>query len=339
MRRFEILARDQLAPAAYAYYAGGSGDEQTLRDNEAAFRRRGLHEGRTVDIADVDTSTSMLGTPVAAPLAFAPVALQGLAHEDGEVIPARVAAHANVVYCLSTFASRSMESVAAEGGTRWFQLYVLRDRRRTEDLVARAVASGYQALVLTVDLPVVGRRERELREPLYLKRELGNVGSFERSDYRSGIDQAVDPSLSWSDLAWLRSLSGLPLVLKGILDPADAAMAMEHGVDALVVSNHGGRQLDRVLASLDALPSIVEAVDGRVEVYLDSGIRSGAYIATAVALGARAAFIGRPYVFALAAGGESAVVQCLDDVTRQLREAMARSGARTVAGLTPDMVR
>ena len=233
LRGFEKLAVQKLSPAAYAYFAGGSGDESTLRDNEAAFSRRVLRGGSPVDIAEVDLSTSMLGMRVAMPIALAPVALQGLAHKDGELVPARVAARLNVVACLSTLSSQSLESVSTVGGTRWFQLYELRDRRISEQLVERAVVSGYRAIVLTVDLPVVGVRERELREPLHLKGELGNLTGFPESDFRSGIGEVIDPSLSWTDLAWVRSLSGLPLVLKGILDPVDAEMAVEHGVDAI----------------------------------------------------------------------------------------------------------
>jgi 4-hydroxymandelate oxidase len=339
MRDFETLARNELSAAAYGYYAGGSFDEQTLADNEAAFGRRTLRTRGSADVAEVDTSTTMLGMRVAASIGFAPVALQGLAHESGEVVPARVAARANVVYCLSTLSSRSIESVGAEGGgTNWFQLYVFRDRRLTEELVARAVLSGYRAIVLTVDLPVVGKREREILDPLLLQSRLGNIGDLEGSDFRSGVGKTIDPSLSWDDLAWVRSLSTLPLVLKGILHPLDAAMAVEHGVDGLVVSNHGGRQLDRVLASIDALAPIVDVVDGRAEVYLDGGIRAGTDVVTALALGARAVFIGRPYVFALAAGGEPSVTLCFDILLRQLREAMALSGARTIEELAADMV-
>lgn len=338
LRGFERLAAHKLTPAAYAYFAGGSGDEWTLRDNEAAFSRRVLRGAGPIDSADVDLSTSMLGRRVAMPVGFAPVALQGLAHEDGELGPARVAARSKIVACVSTLSSQSLESVSAAGGTRWFQLYVLRDRRISEKLIERAVVSGYQAIVLTVDLPVVGVRERELREPLHLKRELGNLTDFPESDFRSGVGEAIDPSLSWKDLEWVRSLSGLPLVLKGILDPVDAAMAIDHGAEAIVVSNHGGRQLDHALATLDALAPIVAAVNGRAEVYLDGGIRSGSDVATAVALGARAAFVGRPYVYASAAGGEIGVGRCLDLLAAQLRQAMALSGAGTVRELTPGMV-
>ncbi|MFI5262496.1 MAG: alpha-hydroxy acid oxidase, partial [Candidatus Limnocylindrales bacterium] len=224
-------------------------------------------------------------------------------------------------------------------GTRWFQLYVMRDRSRTADLVARAAAAGYKALVTTVDLPYAGYRERELRDPLADQGELGNVGSLGGADFLSGIGGEIDPTLDWDDLAWLRSLSDLPLILKGILDPADAARAVEHGADAIIVSNHGGRQLDRTPASIDALEGVVEAVAGQAEVYLDGGVRRGTDVVTALALGARAVLIGRPYVFALAAGGESGVARCLEILDREVRLAMALLGAPTVAELTRDRVR
>jgi 4-hydroxymandelate oxidase len=340
LRAFEALARERLTPAAYAYYAGGAWDEQTLRENEAAFTRRTLLPRVLVDVGTIDPGTTMLGTPVALPVALGPAALQCLAHPEGELVPARAASRAKLIYCLSTLSNRSIETVAAAGrGTRWFQLYVLRDRGRTEELVARAVAAGYKALILTVDLPQAGYREREYREPLRNAGELGNVGAMEGPDFLSGLGGEIDPTLDWDDLAWVRSLSDLPLVIKGVLDPADAVRAVEHGAAAIVVSNHGGRQLDRAPASLDALEAVVEAVGGRAEVYLDGGVRRGIDVVTALALGARAVLIARPYLFALAGGGESGVARCLEILDHEIRLAMSLLGAPTVAGLTRDRVR
>jgi 4-hydroxymandelate oxidase len=336
---FEARARAKLGPAAYGYFAGGAADEVTLRDNVDAFRRLTLSAGSQVHTSDVDLATTLLGSPVAMPIGLSPVALQGLADPDGERIGARAAARAKIAACFSTLSSQPLESMAAQGdGTRWFQLYVLRDRDVTRQLVERAAASGYKAIVLTVDLPAVGYRDREIRDPLYLKGELGNMRGFPESDFRTGIGLAVDPSLNWSDLAWVRSLSSLPLVIKGILDPADARQAVNHGIDAIVVSNHGARQLDQSIASIDALPGVVEAVAGRAEVYLDGGVRDGRDVAVALALGARAAFIGRPYVFAMAAAGESGVSQCIADFGEQLRATMAASGTRSVSNLRPNLV-
>jgi 4-hydroxymandelate oxidase len=337
LREFEALARTRLSSAAFAYYAGGSWDEQTLRDNEAAFARRQLLPRVLVDVAGVDPSTSILGQPVALPLGFAPAANQELAHGEAEVIPARVAANRRLVYCLSTFSNRALEEVAGVGrGTRWFQLYVQKDRGRSEEMVRRAAAAGYRAIVLTVDLPTPGYREREIREPLANGGTLPNIGWAET--YRGATVELIDQSLAWTDLDWLRGLSDLPLVIKGILDPADAVRAVEHGAAGIVVSNHGGRQLDRAPASIDALEPVVAAVAGRAEVYLDGGVRRGTDIVTALALGAQAVFIGRPYLYAMAAAGEAGVLRCVEILEAELRIAMQLLGAPTVAGLTRDRV-
>jgi len=337
LREFEALARSKLSPAAFAYYAGGSWDEQTLRDNEAAFARRRLLPRVLVDIEEVDPSTTILGQRVAFPFGFAPAANQELAHGEGEVIPARVAANSRLLYCLSTFSNRPLEDVAAVGrGTRWFQLYVQRDRGRSEEMVRRAAAAGYGAIVLTVDLPTAGYREREIREPLADGGRLPNIGTAEA--YRGSIVDLIDQTLTWPDVDWVRSLSDLPLVIKGILDPADAARAVRHGATGIVVSNHGGRQLDRAPASIDALEPVVDAVAGRAEVYLDGGVRRGTDIVTALALGARAVFIGRPYLYAMAAAGEAGILRCVEILEAELRIAMKLLGAPTLAGLTRDRV-
>ena len=337
LREFEELARSRLSPAAFAYYAGGSWDELTLRDNEAAFARRKLLPRVLVDVATVDPSTSVLGQPVTLPFGFAPAANQGLAHGDAEVIPARVAANRRLLYCLSTFSNQPLEDVAAVGrGTRWFQLYIQKDRGRSEEMVRRAAAAGYQAILLTVDLPSAGYREREIRQPLSDGGSLPNIGWAEA--YRGSVVELIDQSLSWADLAWLRGLSDLPLVIKGILDPADAALAVDHGAAGVIVSNHGGRQLDRAPASIDALESVVDAVAGRAEVYLDGGIRRGTDVVMALALGARAVFIGRPFLYAMAAAGEAGILRCVEILEAELRIAMMLLGAPTLAGLTRDRV-
>jgi isopentenyl diphosphate isomerase/L-lactate dehydrogenase-like FMN-dependent dehydrogenase len=337
LREFEALARARLSPAAFAYYAGGSWDEETLRDNEAAFARRRLLPRVLVDVARVDPSTTILGQPVALPLGFAPAANQALAHGEAEVIPARVAANCRLVYCLSTFSNRSLEDVARVGrGARWFQLYVQRDRGRSEEMVRRAVAAGYGAIELTVDLPSAGYREREIREPLPGGSVLPNIGGA--GTHPGAFVDLVDGSLAWTDLDWLRGLSDLPLVIKGILDPADAVRAVEHGAAGIVVSNHGGRQLDRAPAAIDALEPVVDAVAGRAEVYLDGGVRRGTDIVTAMALGARAVFIGRPYLYAMAAAGEAGILRCVEILEAELRIAMKLLGAPTIAGLTRDRV-
>ncbi len=337
LREFEALARARLTPAAYAYYAGGSWDELTLRDNEAAFARHRLLPRVLVDVARVDPTTSILGHDVALPIGFAPASSQALAHSEAEVIPARVAANRGLVFCLSSFSNRSLEDVAGVGrGMRWFQLYVQKDRGRSEEMVRRAAAAGYRAIVLTVDLPTTGYREREIRDPVAETGALPNIGWEEA--YHGSTVALIDESLSWADLAWLRGLSELPIVIKGILDPADAARAVDAGAAGIVVSNHGGRQLDRAPASIDALERVVDAVAGRAEVYLDGGVRRGTDIVTALALGARAVFIGRPYLYALAAAGEAGVLRCVEILEAELRTAMKLLGAPTLAGLTRDRV-
>jgi 4-hydroxymandelate oxidase len=337
---FERLAQATLSPEAFDYYAGGSWDERTLHENEAAFGRRLLYPRVLVDASRIDMSTTVLGARVSLPVGFAPAALQGLAHPEGEVVPARVAGREGLPYVLSTFSNRSLETVASVGrGVRWFQLYVQRDRGRSASLVERAAEAGYTALVLTVDLPQPGYRARELRRPVRDAGPLGNI--LDVGPGGAPLDPVLldnDASLTWADLAWIRSLSAMPLVLKGILRPDDAQLAVEHGAAAIVVSNHGGRQLDRVPATVDVLGPIVEAVAGRAEVYLDGGVRRGTDVVTALALGARAVFIGRPFLYALAVAGEAGVARAVEIVRAETSLAMALLGCPTVADISRDRV-
>lgn len=331
---FEPLARARMGAAEFDYVAGGAGDELTLADNEAAFRRWRLRPRVLVDVSAVDASTELLGRPVGMPLMMAPVAFQHFAHPGAEVASARAAALAGAGYCLSTMSSRSLEDVAvaadaAATGLRWFQLYVHRDRGRAAELVARATSAGYRAIVLTVDLPVAGNRERDRRNRLAYPQAFGN---FEWAPGESDepiaarIGAFTDSTLTWDDVGWLRSLSDLPVVIKGVLTGADAVLAMEHGAAAVVVSNHGGRQLDRTPAAIDVLAEVVDAVAGRGEVYLDGGVRRGVDVLTALALGARGVLIGRPLVYALAVGGEAGVSRALQMLAAELRTDMALLG-------------
>ena len=260
----EPLARDVMDEAAFDYVAGGSWDEISLDENEIAWRRRRFRPRVLVDVSSVDPSTTMLGVPVAFPVAVAPMAVQGLAHPEGELAAVRGAAAAGVPYILSTTSSRSMEEVAAAApdARRWFQLYVQSDAARTRRLVERAAAAGYGAIVLTVDLPLLGYRDRDRRSGFALP-PLGNfrdVGATHGSHAEGEPELQNATSLTWDHLAEIRGWSGLPLVLKGILTAEDARLAVEHGADAVVVSNHGGRQLDRVQAGVDALAEVVAAV-------------------------------------------------------------------------------
>lgn len=339
---FEAPARERLHPAAWAYYAGGGWDGLTIRDNLEAWRRYRFRPRVLVDVSEVDLSTTLLGDPVSMPIGIAPAALHGLAHPDGELATVRAAAGAGVVTVVSTVASRSVEEVArASGdGLRWFQLYAQRDRAVSRDLVQRAEASGYRAIVLTVDLPVLGYRDDVLRlgfDPG--TRAYGNLA--DRAAISGGLDDLLDMrsvGLTWDTLAEIRSWSSLPLVLKGILTGEDARLAVERGAAAIWVSNHGGRQLDRSPAAIDVLDEVVEAVGGRAEIYLDGGVRRGTDVVTALAMGAHAVFAARPLLYALACAGEPGVAKALAVLREETARAMALVGAPAIADLRRDHV-
>jgi 4-hydroxymandelate oxidase len=345
LAEFEPIARLAMEPAAFDYVAGGSWDEVTLAENEAAWRRYRLRPRVLVDVSRIDPATTMLGQATAMPIAIAPMAAQGLAHADAEAASARAAAAAGVPFILSTLSTCSMEDVAnaAPDGIRWFQLYTQADPGRTRELVERAEAAGYGAIVLTADLPRVGYRERDRRWGFDL---VGPHGNFTRSgrpatpDRRlraSGfelLDQQFIAGLSWGDLATIRGWSTLPLVLKGVMSAEDARLAVDHGVHAIVVSNHGGRQLDRVPAAIDVLGEVVMAVGGGTEVWVDGGVRRGLDLAIAIALGARGVLIGKPFAWALAAGGQAGVERALAIVREEFEITLALLGARTPADIT-----
>lgn len=346
---FEQLAAERLEPAAFDYIAGGAGDELTLADNSTAWLRWRLQPRVLVDVSSVDTSTRVLGARVRLPVGVAPMAFQHLAHAEAELPTARAAARAGALYCLSTMSSRSIEDVAgaadeAAGGPRWFQLYVHRDRARSTELVRRAEAAGYSAIVLTTDFPRAGGRERDERNALPYPQAYGNFALPRQAGTDGTLLPLVigglnDASLSWSDLAWLRELTSLPLVIKGILGAADARLACEHGAAAVWVSNHGGRQLDRTPATADVLAEVVEAVAGRAEVYVDGGIRRGLDVLTALALGARSVFIGRPMGYALAVGGEAGLMRAFEILERELSTDMALLGVTGLDGLNGQYLR
>jgi 4-hydroxymandelate oxidase len=336
---FEVPARERLHPAAWAYYAGGSWDEHSLRDTMASWSRYRLRPRVLVDVEHVDLRTTLLGREVSMPLGIAPAALHGMAHGDGECATARAAAEAGVLQVVSTVASRSIEDVAASapGAPRWYQLYVQRDRSLSRDLVQRAEAAGYEAIALTVDLPVLGYRDDVERIEFDPGRD-AYANLPRRAVWDGEIDEVLDMrsvGLTWNNLAEIRSWSSLPLVLKGILAADDARLAVEHGAAAVWVSNHGGRQLDRVAAPIDVLAEIVEAVDGRAEIYLDGGIRRGPDVAIALALGARAVFAARPFLYALACAGEAGVAHAFGIMREELLRTFALLGVRSVAEITP----
>jgi 4-hydroxymandelate oxidase len=354
LHEYEALAAARLERAPLDYYRGGAEDEGTLRANRAAFAQVALRPRVLVDVDRIDLSTSLLGTRVDFPVLVAPVAYQRLAHPDGEAATARAAAAAATLMVVSTLATTTLEDVAAAapGAPRWFQLYIYRDRGVSTELVRRAEAAGYGALVLTVDTPRLGRREADMRNgfglPPHLclanfqsKAELAREPS--RPPGESGIAhyaaQNLDGSLDWKAIAWLRSITRLPIILKGIVTGEDAALACQHGVDGIVVSNHGGRQLDGAVATLEALPEVVAAVEGRAEVYVDGGVRRGTDVLKALALGARAVLIGRPVLWGLAVGGEAGVRHVLRLLRDELDLAMALSGKASLADVDGALVR
>jgi len=340
---FEPLARAAMDLAAFDYVAGGSWDEVTLAENEAAWRRRRLRPRVLVDVANTDPATSLLGAPAAMPVAIAPMATHGLAHPDAERATARAAAAAGIPFTQSTMATCSIEDVAtaAPGAVHWFQLYSQPDPAHTRSLVERAAAAGHRAIVLTVDLPRFGYRERNRRSGFVLPQALGNFagafGTVDR-DVESTLERRPDEGartfLTWDDLATIRSWSTLPLVLKGILTAKDARLAVDHGVDGIIVSNHGARQLDRVAATIDVLEEVVDAVEGRVEVLVDGGVRRGLDVVIALALGARGVLIGKPIMWSLAAGGQGGVERALAILREEVDIAMALLGTPTVADIT-----
>ncbi len=347
---FEALARAKMEGSAYDYFAGGAGDEQTVLENRLAFHRLKLRPRVLVGAERVDTSTDLLGQHLAFPIALAPTAFNKLGHPDGELAAARAARQAGTLMCCSTISSYTMEEIAkaSGGGPLWFQLYVYRDREVTLDLVRRAEAAGYLALVLTVDTPRLGRRERDVRNRFTLPagvsiRNLETLGRLdasrwsEASSFTEYVHRLLDPALTWESVTWLQSQTRLPVFVKGVLAADDAALAIEAGAAGIVVSNHGGRQLDGAIATLDALPDIVDTVGGRIPVLLDGGIRRGTDVLKAIALGARAVLIGQAYLWGLAADGETGVAQVLEMLRAELELAMALSGCHTVGSITPEL--
>jgi 4-hydroxymandelate oxidase len=336
---YERAAEQTLAVGAHSYLAGGAGDELTLRENLAAWGRYALRPRMLVGVADRDPSVQLLGRRRPHPVLIAPTAFQRLAHPDGELATARAATATDTVMCLSTLANSSPEAVAqaAPDAARWFQLYVFKDRGVSRDLVQRASATGYEALVVTVDLPLFGIRERELRSHVrssaaeQVASAAAAGASWEMTPDAFGA--LVDPDLRWSDIARFAQESPLPVVVKGILTAEDAALAVEHGAAGVIVSNHGGRQLDSVLSGADALPEVVVAVGDRADVLVDGGIRRGTDVVKALALGARAVLIGRPVVSGLAVGGAEGVQCVMEILLGELDNALGLIGAPRAAEL------
>ncbi len=340
---YEPLARERVEPTAWDYISGGANDEISLTRYVAAFRRISLLPRVLVDVTTVDTSVRLLGHTLPTPILIAPTGFQTLAHPDGELATARAATAAGTVMVLSTMSAYTIEEIsAAAAGIKWFQLYCYRNRSVTQRLVERAEAAGHEAICVTVDVPRVGRRERDLRSRFELPdhaQPRNFVGLIEQEaaegelDFADYIASLVDPSLTWEIVEWLRSVTSLPIFLKGVHHPDDAQRAVDHGAEGIIVSNHGGRQLDGVPAAIDMLPGIAEAVDGKITVLLDGGIRRGTDVAKALAIGADAVLIGRPCLWGLAVDGEAGVKRVLDLLREELELAMALLGRNMIADL------
>jgi 4-hydroxymandelate oxidase len=340
VRDYQRLAEETLSAGVFGYIAGGAGDEWTLRENIAAFGRWILRPRFLVDVETVSSATSVLGTDVSMPLLVAPTAYQRLAHPDGELGVARAAAAAGTIFCHSTLSSVRPAEVAAAvpEAMCWFQLYLSKDRQFAKALLDEAAASGYDAVVLTVDLPQAGRRERDIRSGFTIPPDLPlPCISFEFDrpvDPGTGLGAVTDKALTWRDLEWLRSVTHLPLVVKGILTAEDAELACDHGAAGVVVSNHGGRQLDGAGTSLDALPEVVEAVAGRAEVFLDGGVRRGADVLKALALGAQATLVGRAALYGLGSRGEAGVQHVLELLRAEIELGLSLLGCPEPAAVT-----
>ncbi len=365
------LARRRLPRAVYDFVEGGAGDERTVTRNRAAFDRLLFRPRVLVDVSKREQATTVLGQRVATPVLVSPTGMAGLCWPKGEVAAARAAHEAGTIYTLSTHSSCSIEEVAAEApGPLWFQLYVWQNRDLTRSFVERARAAGYRALVLTVDVPIISRRERDIRngftippritvrnaldtlrrvgwmrrvllgQRLTLANLVGAPGAPRTDIVTLGgvANRQVDPSVAWADLAWFRSLWSGPLLLKGVLTAADARRAADHGADGLIVSNHGGRQLDGAPASVEALPEVADAVGDRIEVLLDGGVRRGADVVRALALGARAVMVGRPYLYGLGAGGSTGVRRALDILAGEVDHTLALVGVPRVGDLDRTVV-
>jgi 4-hydroxymandelate oxidase len=340
LMQFEPLARRRLSRMAYDYVRSGGGDEITMRENRLAFERLRLAPNVLQDVSQLDTRISLFGVELNHPILLAPIAYHRLYHPEGELGTARGASAAGAAFVISSFTTTSIEDIAKNTQQPiWFQLYVQRDRAFTKDMVERAVAAGCKAVCLTVDTPVLGCRYGQLSFGLPSRMECVHLRGLElkspilgHKTQRGGIyDPLFDPSFNWRDLEWLRSISGVPILLKGVLSPEDGKRAIDYGADGIIASNHGGRNLDLVPATIDALPRVADAVAGRIPVLLDSGIRRGTDILMALALGAKAVLIGRPYIYGLTIAGAQGVERVISILRGEFERAMALTGRKAIA--------
>ncbi|NXY86764.1 HAOX2 oxidase, partial [Alcedo cyanopectus] len=340
---FEAYAKKYLPKIAWDFFAAGADDCITRDENILAYKRIHFRPRMLQDVSVMDIRTKLLGTEISFPVGIAPTGFHQLAWPDGEKSTARAARAMGTCYITSTYSTCTLEeiSAAAPGGLRWFQLYIHRNRALSQQLVRRAEALGFQGLVLTADLPYTGKRRDDVRNgfclPPHIK--LKNLeGAFEVCKMNPAFHSVLDPSVTWKDIYWLRSLTHLPIIIKGILTKEDAELAVRHGVQGIIVSNHGGRQLDGAPATVDALVEVVEAVQGRVEVYLDGGIRKGSDILKALALGAKCVFIGRPVLWGLAYKGEEGLQEVLRILQDEFRLSMALAGCASISEIGQHLV-
>ncbi|XP_059530046.1 2-Hydroxyacid oxidase 2 isoform X1 [Myotis daubentonii] len=350
---FEALARERLSKSTWDYIEGGAGEGFTRDDNIAAFKKIRLRPRYLKDVSQVDTRTTIQGEEISAPICIAPTGFHCLAWPDGETSTARAAQAAGICYITSTYASCTLEDIvaAAPRGLRWFQLYVQPDRQLNKQLVRRVESLGFRALVITVDVPKLGNRRHDIRNQLNLKTNLllKDLRSPQERNSMPYLQMSpIDSSFCWEDLSWFRTITQLPIILKGILTKEDAELAVKHNVQGIIVSNHGGRQLDDVPASVDALPEVVAAVKGKLEVYLDGGVRTGNDVLKALALGAKCIFLGRPVLWGLACKGEHGVGEVLNILKDEFHTSMALTGkdpllshifcCRSVAEINQDLI-
>jgi 4-hydroxymandelate oxidase len=347
---YQKRAEDLLPKMVFDYYASGAHDEITLKKNQSCYQEISLNPRVLVDVSRRSQRTTALGHPISFPVLIAPMAFQAMAHETGEIATVKAAGQAGTVMILSTLSTSSMEEVvAASSGPVWFQLYVYKDRELSRGLVERAEAAGCKALVFTVDAPLLGRREADVKNGFHLPDHLeaknllptamqALPAAKNDSGLASYVSNLLDPGLTWSDIDWLRSITKLPVVVKGILRPDDAIRARDHGASAIVVSNHGGRQLDTAVATITALPRITEALDSSIEVFVDGGIRRGTDVIKALALGAQAVLLGRPVLWGLSCKGQEGIEDVLSLLKTDFDLAMALCGCRDVHEITKDLI-
>nr|XP_018486588.1 PREDICTED: peroxisomal (S)-2-hydroxy-acid oxidase GLO3-like isoform X1 [Raphanus sativus] len=347
VNEFQELAKRALPKMYYDYYSGGAEDQHTLKENVAAFTRIMFRPRVLVDVSKIDMSTSILGYPISAPIMIAPTGSHMFAHPEGETVTAKAAAACNTIMMVSCMSSCTLEEVASScNAVRFLQLYVFERRDVTAKVVKRAEKAGYKAIVLTVDVPKLGRREADIKNKMIAPKLRNFEGLFStqvKPSDGSGIEafasRALDASLKWKDMEWLRSITKLPILIKGILTREDALKAVEAGVDGIVVSNHGARQLDYSPATITVLEEVVHVVKGRIPVLLDGGVRRGTDVFKALALGAQAVLIGRPVVYGLAAKGEDGVKKVIEMLKNEFELTMALSGCPTISDITRNHVR